>query len=76
MRPISAPYSFGRGVADGVGNVDGARAGGHHGLGDLFQKIGIGARAVFGGELDVVHMAARQFDGGDGFIEHLLLRSS
>ena len=43
-------------------------------LRDLFQEIGLGARAVFGGELDVVHVAARQFDRGDGFVEHLLLR--
>ena len=67
---------LGRGIADGIGNIDRAGAGGDHGLGDLFQEIGFGARAVLGGELHVVHVSARQFDGGDGFVQHLLLRSS
>ena len=59
-------------IADRVGDVDGAGAGGDHGLGDLLQELGLGAGAVFGGELDVIDVTARQFDGGHGFVEHLL----
>jgi hypothetical protein len=55
----------GRGVADGIGNVDGARSGGDNGFRNLFEIIGIGAGAVFGGEFDVIDVGARQFDGGN-----------
>jgi hypothetical protein len=37
------------------------------------QRQGTGARAIFAGELDSAYMAARQIDGGDGIVEHLLL---
>src|SRR5690242_1266526 len=62
-----------RRVADGIGNVHRAGAGRDYRLGDLFQETGLGARAVFGREFDVIDVAAGQLDGGDRFIEHLLL---
>ena len=47
----------GRGVADGVWDVDGGGAG-LDGDGDhLEEEVGVGAGAVFGGELDVVDEA-------------------
>ena len=63
---------FGSGVADRVGNVDGAGSGGDHGARDLFEIIRVGAGSVFGGKLDVVHVRAGEFDGGDGVVENLL----
>ena len=47
----------GRGVADGIGNVDRAGSGRDHGLRNLFEIFGIGAGAVFGGEFDVIHIS-------------------
>ena len=44
---------LGHGVADGVGDVDGRRAFGDHGLEHPAQEIRIGAVAVLGRELDV-----------------------
>ena len=54
-------FVFGwRGVADGVGNIDRGRSS-LNGDGDhLDEKIGIGARAVFGRKLDVVGVGQRQ----------------
>ena len=43
-------------------------------LRDLFQIIGIGAGAVFGGEFYVIDVGAGEFDGGNGGIENLLAR--
>ncbi len=49
-----------RGVADGVGNVDRRRAGVDRGFDDLAEEVELGARGVFGRELDVVAVAARR----------------
>ena len=43
----------GRGVADGVGDVDRGRAGLDGGLDDLAEEVDLGARGVLGAELDV-----------------------
>ena len=62
-----------RGVAQGVGHVDGGGAGGDR-RGDHFgQEILLGAGAVLGGEFDVVDEAARVRDAGRGQVQHLLL---
>src|SRR6267142_60038 len=45
--------AFGRGVADGVGEIDRRGAGLDGGLGDLFQEIELGAAGIFGREFDV-----------------------
>src|SRR6266700_3244015 len=65
---------LGSGVADGIRNVDRAGAGGDYGLGYFLQEIGVSAGSIFGGELDVVHVAAGKLDGGHGFFEDLILR--
>src|ERR1035441_658801 len=58
-----AAVFFGGGVADGVWHVDGGCAG-LDGYADHFdEEIAIGAGGVFGGELNVVDMSARQLDG-------------
>ena len=44
----------GRGVADGVGDVDGRRAGLDGGLDDLAEEVDLGPGGVLGAELDVV----------------------
>ncbi|EEF93541.1 hypothetical protein CATMIT_01827, partial [Catenibacterium mitsuokai DSM 15897] len=62
----------GRGVADGVGDVQRARAGGDRRAADLDQVLGLGAQRVLAGELDVVDIAARLLDRGDGAFQHLL----
>ncbi len=67
---------FGSGVADGVGNIDGAGSGGDDGPRNLFEVIGIGAGSVFGGKLDIIHVRAGQFDGGDRVIENLFCGTS
>ena len=63
---------FGRGVAHGVGHVDGGGAGfdgdAHH----LDQKVAIGAGGVFGRELDIVDKRAGQAHGFAGAVERLL----
>src|ERR1035438_8504054 len=41
---------------------------------DLLEVFRGGARAVFGRKLHVVHVAASQFHGGHGLLQHLLLR--
>ena len=50
---------LGRRIADGVGNVKNARSGGDCGLGGAAEKIDVGARGVFGRELDVAAFVAR-----------------
>ena len=52
----------GRGVADGVGNVDGGGAGLHGDVDHLDEEVDVGAGAVLGGELDVVGVAAGEAD--------------
>ena len=42
-----------------------------HGLRNGFQVLGLGARAVLGRKLHVVHMAPRQLHRGHGFVQHL-----
>ena len=61
----------GRGVADGVGDVDGGGSG-LDGDGDhLDEEVGVGAGGVFGGELDVVGEGAGEADGFGGLVEGL-----
>ena len=57
---------LGHGVADGVGDVDGRRAGVDDGGGDVDEVVDLGAAAVLGGELDVVDVAAGLLDALDG----------
>ena len=54
---------LGRGVADGVGHVDGGCAGFDGDADHLDEKVAVGAGGVFGRELDVVDERARQADG-------------
>ena len=61
----------GRGVADGVGDVDGGRSGLDGDGDDLDEEVGVGAGGVFGGELDVVGEGAGEADGFGGLIEGL-----
>ena len=49
---------LGQDVAGGVGHVDHSRARLDHGREDLDQVVGIAARGVLGGELDVVEVLA------------------
>src|SRR6185312_11797335 len=65
---------IGRGVADGIRDVDGAGSGGDYGAGDLFEIFGVGAGSVFGGEFDVIDVVAGELDGGDGGVEDFLAR--
>ena len=59
----------GRGVAHGVGDVDGGGSGLDGGGDHLHEEGGIGAGAVFGRELDVVDKGEGEPDGGGGLIE-------
>jgi hypothetical protein len=61
LRMVAANCS-GHVVADGVGHVDGLRAGLDHGLEDAHQEIDLGAAGVLGRELDVVGVFARPAD--------------
>ena len=63
---------LGRGVADGVGDVDGGGSGLDGDGDDLDEEVGVGAGGVFGGELDVVGEGAGEADGFGGLIEGLL----
>ena len=47
---ITCPHLFGRGIADGVGNVDRVRSSGDHLLHDLAQKINFCPSGIFGTE--------------------------
>ena len=51
---------FGNRITDGIWNIDGGRAFIDDRLDDAAQKVGIGAVAVFGTELDVGHEVARK----------------
>ena len=64
----------GRGVADGVGNVDGRGAGLHGDVDHLDEEVEVGAGAVLGGELDVVGVAAGEADALGDLVEGLLAR--
>src|SRR2546425_1902361 len=64
----------GRREPDRVRNIHSPRASGDHGLRNLLQKIGLGAGAVFSRKLYIIDMAPRQLDGGDCFVERLILR--
>ena len=70
-RNICAVF-FRRGVADGVGHVDGGGAG-FDGHADHFdQEVAIGAGRVFGREFDVVDKGAGQAHGFGRLVERLL----
>ena len=62
----------GRGVADGVGDVDGGGAGLDGDCDHLDEEVGVGAGGVFGGELDVVGEGAGEADGLGGLVERLV----
>ncbi len=64
----------GNGVADGVRQVDDARAGGDHRAREANQHLGCGAGCVLGRELDLVDILARQFDRLDGDVERPIFR--
>ena len=59
---MTAAYWVGRGVADGVGDVDRGRPGLDGGLDDLAEEVELGPRGVLGAELDV--RAVRPWPGG------------
>src|SRR3569833_106620 len=65
---------IGRGVADGIRDIDGAGSGGDYGFRNLFEIFGVGAGSVFGGEFDVIDIVADELDGGDGGVEDFLAR--
>ena len=77
QRPRDAPDQLavflGRGIAHRIGNVHRAGARRHDRFRNRFQIVGIGARAVFGRKFHVIHIAARQFHRGHGFVQNLLL---
>ena len=60
-----------RGVADGIGNVDGGGAGFDGGLDDLAKKVDLGAGGVFGAELDVRAISLGPSHAGDGLLDDL-----
>ncbi len=62
----------GHGVADGVGNVDGGRAGSDRGLDQAAQEIRLRAPGVLGRELHVVRVLARRPHGLDGLRQNLV----
>ncbi len=62
---------LGRGVADGVGDVDGGGAGLDGDGDDLDEEVGVGAGGVFGGELDVVGEGAGEANGLGGLVKSL-----
>ena len=59
QRADDLAHVAGRGVADGVGDVDRGGAGGDRRLDHLAEEIGLGARGVLGRVLDVGAVAAR-----------------
>jgi hypothetical protein len=61
----------GRGVTDGVGDVDGGGSGLDGDGDDLDEEVGVGAGGVLGGELDVVGEGAGEADGFGGLMEGL-----
>ena len=71
MRADQAAVLLGHGVAGGVGNVDDGGSGIDRGFDHFEQVRRIGAAGVFGVELDVVGVLARQFDGVDGHLQDL-----
>ncbi len=60
---------FGRGVADGVGDVDGGGPGLDRNRDDFDEEVRVGAGGVFGGELDVVAEGAGETDGFGSLME-------
>ena len=67
----------GRGVADGVGDVHGGRAGLDGGLDDLAEEVELGPRGVLGAELDVgaVALARRTLATARSMICAVVIRS-
>ncbi len=65
---------FGRGVADGVGDVQRRRAGPNGDGQHLDQELGVAAAGVFGAELDVVAQAAGVLHHVADRFEHLVGR--
>ena len=63
----------GGGVADGVGEVDGGRAGLDDGGDDLLEELQLCAAGVFGGEFDIAGELQRLFDRSDAQADDLLL---
>ena len=59
-------------VADGVGDIDGARARLDHRLGDPAQEVEFGATGVLGGEFHVVGPAPGAAHGFDRPLQHLI----
>ena len=73
--PTRTPELGRDGVADGVGDVDGRRAGLDDRLVDLQQEVEVGPRGVLGGELDLgvaPELLAPVADPADGFGERRL----
>ncbi len=68
MRKV-AGVLFRRGVADGVGDVDGGGSGLNGDGYDLDEEVGVCARRVFGGELDVFDVGAGEADGLANLVE-------
>ena len=64
----------GRGVPDGIGQVDRRGPGLDHGLDDPAQELEIAARGVLGRELDVRRMLPGETDGVDRGFQALVPR--
>ena len=62
---------LGDGVADGIGDVDGARAGVDDRLQHLAHVVEVRPRGILGRELDVLAVSARVFDGLHCRLQHL-----
>ena len=62
----------GHAVAHRIGDVDRARPGLDHRLQDPAEKIGLGTAGVFRGELNVIGVASRPFDGMHRLLHHLV----
>ena len=67
-----ALYVLGQGVADSVGDVDRRRTGLDRGFHAAAQKVGVGAGAVLGRPFHVIDELARQRDGIDGQLQHVV----
>jgi len=65
--------ALGRGIADGVREINRRGAGLDGGLGDLFQEIEFGAAGIFGGEFDIAGVGQGLFNRLDADADDFFL---
>jgi hypothetical protein len=65
---------FRRGVANRIGQIDRGGAGFNGGCDQLREEVDVAAGCIFGRELHVVHITARQADRRGGMVDGLLAR--